>query len=87
VVLNLYDAFVRAKQHVSKQIHTDLEPYLDGSMFDTPIEPILKLDPLAYGVKSARHVLETITQAVVDDGLASRRVPLEELFSKNTLDF
>jgi 4,5-dihydroxyphthalate decarboxylase len=87
VVLNLYEAFVRAKQHVSKQIHTDLETYLDGSMFDTPIEPILKLDPLAYGVKSARHVLETITQAVVDDGLAKRRVPLEELFSKNTLDF
>jgi 4,5-dihydroxyphthalate decarboxylase len=86
VVLNIYDAFVRAKAHIAQQIETELIPYFDGGLFDDSVAPALRLDPLAYGVKSTRHVLEMITQAVVDDGLAKRQVGLDELFSKNTLD-
>jgi 4,5-dihydroxyphthalate decarboxylase len=86
VVLNIYDAFVRAKKHIAHQTHADLEPYFDAGLFDATVAPALAIDPLPYGVKSNRHVLEMITQAVVDDGLAKRRVPLEELFAKNTLD-
>jgi 4,5-dihydroxyphthalate decarboxylase len=87
VVLNLYDAFVRAKQRIAREIHDDLEPYFDAGLFDDTVAPALQIDPLPYGVKSARPVLEMITQAVVDDGLAKRRVGLDELFAKNTLEF
>lgn len=37
--------------------------------------------PAPYGVEPNRHVLETITGALVADGLTSRRVALEELFA------
>jgi 4,5-dihydroxyphthalate decarboxylase len=86
VVLNLYDAFVRAKDKIAREIDDELIPYFDGGLFGAKEAAALRLDPLAYGVKSSRHVLEMITQAVVDDGLAKRRVGLDELFSKNTLD-
>jgi 4,5-dihydroxyphthalate decarboxylase len=86
VVLNIYDAFVRAKQRIAHQTHDDLEPYFDAGLFDATVAPALAIDPLPYGVKSSRHVLEMITQAVFDDGLAKRVVPLDELFAKNTLD-
>lgn len=86
VVLNLYDAFVRAKEKIAREIDDELIPYFDGGLFGAKEAAALRLDPLAYGVKSSRHVLEMITQAVVDDGLAKRRVGLDELFSKNTLD-
>jgi 4,5-dihydroxyphthalate decarboxylase len=86
VVLNIYDAFVRAKQRIAREIHDDLEPLFDAGLFDDTVVPALAIDPLPYGVKSSRHVLEMITQAVFDDGLAKRVVPLDELFAKNTLD-
>ena len=41
---------------------------------------------MPYGVKSAHQVLETITRFVHEDGLANRRVGLDELFSANTLE-
>ena len=43
-------------------------------------------DPLAYGFKAARPVLETITQYVHEQGLCARRVGLEEIFAPSTLD-
>jgi 4,5-dihydroxyphthalate decarboxylase len=87
VVLNVYDAFVRAKQRIAHEVHADLEPYFDAGLLDAHAAAALHADPLAYGAKSARPALEMITQAVVDDGLAKRRVGLDELFSKNTLEF
>jgi hypothetical protein len=43
-------------------------------------------DPLAYGVKAARPVLETVAQYLQEQGLTSRRVALDEVFAKTTLD-
>jgi hypothetical protein len=37
-------------------------------------------------VKANRKVLETITQYVHEQGLASRRVGIEELFAPSTLE-
>jgi 4,5-dihydroxyphthalate decarboxylase len=87
VVLNLFDAFSRVKEHIAHQTRDDLEPYFDGGLLNASTTAALAVDPLPYGVKSSKHVLEMITQAVVDDGLAKRRVGLDELFSKNTLEF
>ena len=41
---------------------------------------------MAYGIKAARPVLETIMQYVYEQGLAKRRMKLDELFAKSTLD-
>ena len=46
----------------------------------------LTTDPMAYGVKGSRKVLETITQYVHEQGLTARRVGLEELFAPPCLD-
>jgi 4,5-dihydroxyphthalate decarboxylase len=37
-------------------------------------------------LSSSRHVLETITQYIHEQGLCDRRVALEEIFAPNTLD-
>jgi hypothetical protein len=37
-------------------------------------------------VKAARPVLETVAQYLQEQGLTSRRVGLEEVFAKTTLD-
>jgi 4,5-dihydroxyphthalate decarboxylase len=43
-------------------------------------------DPLAYGFKASRPVLETIAQYVHEQGLSARKVALEEIFVPSTLD-
>ena len=43
-------------------------------------------DPLAYGFKAARPVLETVAQYVHEQGLRARRVELKEIFAPSTLD-
>jgi 4,5-dihydroxyphthalate decarboxylase len=86
VVLNLYNMFEAVKARNVHIIETNLEPYFESGLLARDVAPLLHTDLLPYGVKRSRHVLETITQAVVDDGLAKRRVGLDELFAPNTLD-
>ena len=61
--------------------------YLETGLLDAGVERTLAAkDPLAYGVKASRAVLETITQYVHEQGLSERRVALEEIFAPSTLD-
>ena len=46
----------------------------------------LAADPMPYGLKAARPVLETITQYVHEQGLTRRRVKLDEIFAPSTMD-
>jgi 4,5-dihydroxyphthalate decarboxylase len=55
---------------------------LDGGVKRTLAEH----DPLAYGFKAARPVLETVAQYVHEQGLCARRVELKEIFAPSTLD-
>jgi 4,5-dihydroxyphthalate decarboxylase len=41
---------------------------------------------MAYGIKAARPVLETIAQYVHEQGLTDRRVELDEIFAPSTMD-
>ncbi|MBX5489545.1 MAG: ABC transporter substrate-binding protein [Chloroflexi bacterium] len=43
-------------------------------------------DPFAYGLARARATVEVLAQYVYEQGLAPRRVALEELFAAETLD-
>ena len=63
-------------------LHRHYEPGLIGD----DVRKALATDPMAYGVKTNRKVLETVTQYVHEQGLSARRVGLEELFAASTLD-
>jgi 4,5-dihydroxyphthalate decarboxylase len=86
VVLNIYNMFDAVKTYNARTLDLALEPYYDAGLLSSELGPQLQTDLLPYGVKRSRHVLETITQSVVDDGLAKRRVGLDEIFAPNTLD-
>ncbi len=87
VALNLYHAFVAAKEEITRSAQSHLRWYFEAGLLDAGVKRTLaEQDPLAYGFKAARPVLETITQYVHEQGLSARRVGLEELFAPSTLD-
>jgi 4,5-dihydroxyphthalate decarboxylase len=99
VALNLYKAFIAAKEMAVAQMTASLEPYFAtgavgaGLSMQTHtdtlghgVKAVIDADPLAYGVKASRKVLETITQYNVEQGLTPERVRLEDMFWPSTLD-
>jgi 4,5-dihydroxyphthalate decarboxylase len=87
VALNLYSAFVAAKAEIARAGGAYLQWYFDAGLLDGGVKHTLAdNDPLAYGFKACRPVLETITQYVHEQGLSARRVALEEIFAPSTLD-
>jgi 4,5-dihydroxyphthalate decarboxylase len=87
IALNLYSAFVAAKEQIERCGKSYLHWYLETGLLDAGNERTLAdKDPLAYGVKASRAVLETITQYVHEQGLSERRVALDEIFAPSTLD-
>jgi 4,5-dihydroxyphthalate decarboxylase len=86
VALNLYSAFVAAKAEVEKYGQAMLKPYFDLGLLGKEARDALARDPVAYGIKAQRPVLETIARYVHEQGLTERLVKVEELFVKSTLD-
>jgi len=87
IALNLYSAFVAAKEKIARCGQSYLHWYLETGLLDAGVHRTLAdNDPLAYGVKASRAVLETITRYVHEQGLCARRVELKELFAPSTLD-
>jgi 4,5-dihydroxyphthalate decarboxylase len=87
VALNLYSAFVAAKAEIARGGGAYLQWYFDAGLLDGGVKRMFAdNDPLAYGFKACRPVLETITQYVHEQGLSARRVALEEIFAPSTLD-
>jgi len=87
IALNLYSAFVAAKEKIAHCGQSYLHWYFETGLLDAGVRRTLgDNDPLAYGVKASRAVLETITQYVHEQGLSARRVGLEEIFAPSTLD-
>ncbi len=87
IALNLFSAFVAAKEEIARSGNAFLRWYFESGLLDGGVKRTLATnDPLAYGFKAARPVLETIAQYVHEQGLCARRVGLDELFAKSTLD-
>ena len=55
-------------------------------MLGDDVKRALAADPMAYGIKANRKVLETIADYVHAQGLTDRRVKIEELFAPSTMD-
>jgi 4,5-dihydroxyphthalate decarboxylase len=87
VALNLYAAFVAAKEEIARYGQSYLHWYFETGLLDDSVQRALGAhDPLAYGFKASRAVLDTIAQYVHEQGLSERRVRVEELFVPSTLD-
>jgi 4,5-dihydroxyphthalate decarboxylase len=87
IALNLYSAFVAAKDEIARCGQSYLHWYFETGLLDEQARRTLaQNDPLAYGFKAARPVLETIAQYVHEQGLSARKVELKEIFAPSTLD-
>jgi len=86
VVLNVYNALEQAKELVAARRASLAEPYAATGILDAARQQAIRADVLPYGVKAARNVLETVSRYLHDDGLTARRVGLDEVFAKQTLD-
>ena len=83
IALNIYSAFLQAKELATKQLYALLQPYFEIGRLD---ESVLTDDPMAYGLRAARPALEMAAQFVYEQGLTSRLVGVEELFASCTHD-
>jgi len=84
--LNIFNAFAKARADVLRARDTALHRHYEPGLIGDDVRNALVTDPMAYGVKTNRKVLETITQYVHEQGLSARRVGLEELFAASTLE-
>jgi 4,5-dihydroxyphthalate decarboxylase len=86
IALNLYSAFAAARVQVLAAGSTALASHFETGIVGEDVRKALAADPMAYGVKATRKVLETIAAYVHAQGLTDRRVMIEELFAPATMD-
>ena len=86
LALNLYNAFAAARAKVIQDGQKLLLPYFATGQISEETKRALASDPMAYGIKASRKVIETITQYVHEQGLTARRVGFDELFAPSTMD-
>jgi 4,5-dihydroxyphthalate decarboxylase len=86
IAINLVNAFEAAKRNAASVAAGVLDGYVRTGLADAGLAATLRTDPMPYGVKAARPVLETIADWVFEQGLSPRRVALEEVFAPSTLE-
>ncbi|MDE3206743.1 MAG: hypothetical protein KGQ66_21250 [Acidobacteriota bacterium] len=85
VVLNLYSMFVAAKEELYGRLRGALRPFQTVGWLPGD-SPVTSGDPLPYGIRGQRHVLETLASYSYEQGLTKKPVPPEEVFAPPTLD-
>jgi 4,5-dihydroxyphthalate decarboxylase len=86
IALNLYSAFAAARAEVLRAGSAAFASHFETGVLGEEVRRALAVDPMAYGIKATRKVLETIADYVHAQGLTERRVKIEELFAPATLD-
>lgn len=88
VAKSLYDAFVESKNICQKAIEANTGALLYTLPWTVPeyesTVSIMGYDYWAYGVENSRPTLEALTQYAYEQGLATRKFSLEELFAPET---
>ena len=85
-VLNLLKAFNRANEIANQQRLEHINYYhvaglISQDAYDALCEPLVQ-----HGIAANRETLEAATQYSFEQGLTPRRVALEEVFAKSTMD-
>ena len=86
VALNLYHAFLAAKDQLIAPARELVESYFQFGYLPLEGRQSLAADPFPYGIKANRKALETMARYSYEQNLTSRLVGLEEIFSPNTID-
>jgi 4,5-dihydroxyphthalate decarboxylase len=86
IALDLYEAFARAKAELAVEQDRLLDQFFSCGVLDEATRSALTRDPLAYGIRAARPVLETIARYSHEQGLTTRRIGLEEIFAPGTME-
>ena len=86
VVLNIYHAFLRAKDEVNARARDLADVYFRLGLLPSDKRGAFRADPYPYGVVKNRAVLETIAAYSHEQGLTPRVLSLDEVFAPNTLD-
>lgn len=89
IARSLYAAFEQAQELGSRRIHqiTGLAvslPWLEAELADA--ERLFAGNPFRYGLRANRDTIEALLGYSAEQGLASRRLAVEEVFAAETLD-
>jgi 4,5-dihydroxyphthalate decarboxylase len=85
VAMNLYQAFLDAKEAVRRRAEELAGPYFRCGYLPREARQAFTQDPYPYGIQANRMVLETVAEYSHEQGLTPRRVALEEVFAPTTL--
>jgi len=87
VAVRLYEAFVKAKAFAADTLMERIPAALFfGPEYFAMTQDVLGGDPFPYGIKANTAMLETIISYSHEQGLTPRKMKIEELFAKETLD-
>jgi 4,5-dihydroxyphthalate decarboxylase len=87
VAIKLYDAFVKAKALAAETLLERIPAALFfGPEYFAMTQEVLANDPFPYGVKANTALLDTLIAYSHEQGLTPRKMKVEELFAKETLD-
>ena len=87
IAFNLYTGFVKAKALATEKLLERIPAALFfGPEYAAMTRQMIGEDPFPYGVKANKAMLDTITEYSCEQGLTPRRMKIEELFAKETLD-
>lgn len=82
-VVNIYQAFLRAKELWREELRQSLEPYHATGLLSPEAQ---QRDLFPYGVVANRALLETMIEYSFEQGLSRRKLSVEEIFHPATLD-
>jgi len=85
IAINLYKAFLAAKEQVRARARELADPYLRLGLLPAEASAGFAVDPYPYGVQANRRLLETVASYSHEQGLTPRVVALEEVFAPSTV--
>lgn len=89
IAQSLFKAFDESKRLCQESMYefSALKYMLAWSIDEMEKErEVLGPDPWAYGLEANRHILETLVQYTYEQGLISKRLEVDSLFAKSTLE-
>jgi 4,5-dihydroxyphthalate decarboxylase len=87
LALNVYSAFVKAKELAFGRVVGGLGPWTSIGVIDPRlVRDMATSDPLPYGLAGQRFVLQTLELYMREQGLLHGDVGITELFAASTLD-
>lgn len=86
VVLNLYSAFLEAREKADKESERQVDEMVDTAALVHPAAKAWAADPFPYGIQANREAIEAAFAYSYEQGLSARRMELEDVFYKGTLE-